>query len=326
MPMYSIVIPVYNVERYLEACVASVVNQTFQDFEILLVDDGSTDGSPALCDSIAGCDSRIRVIHQSNLGLGGARNTGIAHAQGEFIWCVDSDDTVTSDALEKIDAALKASEADCAVFDIAVVDEADILMQTERGFVGDQHIFTLKEQPQMVFAPNAACNKVFRKTVYRDSRISYPEHRYYEDLATIPALYLTVKSFVYLPVPLYRYIQHAGSIMHRSDREVKRADDICFALDRVCSVYRETGMFENYYDELCMLTVHHVFYLQRVRFIKQQADTGLLQKLESYTKERFPDFRRNPYLHQLTAKEKLVFILLCTKNYPLLRRLFSSRG
>ena len=97
----SVVIPVYNVMPYLERCVQSVVRQTYQNLEIILVDDGSTDGSGKLCDKIAGTDQRIRVIHQKNQGLSGARNTGIRQATGEYVVFLDSDDEwLLSDGLE----------------------------------------------------------------------------------------------------------------------------------------------------------------------------------------------------------------------------------
>ena len=100
-PEISIIVPVYKTERFLSACIASILAQTFTDFELILVDDGSPDSCPALCDAAAAKDSRIRVIHQKNRGLSGARNAGLDAAEGEWIAFVDSDDMLLPQALEK---------------------------------------------------------------------------------------------------------------------------------------------------------------------------------------------------------------------------------
>ena len=106
---FSVVIPVYNVASYLTGCVSSVLNSTETDYEIILVDDGSTDGrSGPLCDTLAArCPNRIRVIHQKNLGLGGARNTGLEAAQGEYLFFLDGDDTISPEALSILSQAVE---------------------------------------------------------------------------------------------------------------------------------------------------------------------------------------------------------------------------
>lgn len=115
--MISIVIPVYNVEKYLAECVDSVLNQTYTDYEIILVDDGATDNSGRMCDDYAGRDSRIRVIHQKNGGLSAARNTGMAAAKGEYIYFLDSDDFLEPSALEHLLATAQREAADVVFFD-----------------------------------------------------------------------------------------------------------------------------------------------------------------------------------------------------------------
>ena len=101
-PEISVIVPVYRVEKYLNDCIDSILAQTFTDFELILVDDGSPDGCPALCDAAAAKDSRIRVIHQKNRGLSGARNAGLDAAEGEWIAFVDSDDMLLPQALEQV--------------------------------------------------------------------------------------------------------------------------------------------------------------------------------------------------------------------------------
>lgn len=111
MPLISVIVPVYNVEDYLHQCIESIVNQSFADFELILVDDGSTDASSYICDKEAECDERIVVIHKTNEGVSATRNTGIECAQSKWIAFIDSDDTVKSDYLEKL--FQKAQQSDC---------------------------------------------------------------------------------------------------------------------------------------------------------------------------------------------------------------------
>ncbi len=114
-PAISIIVPVYKTERFLGACIASIQAQTFADFELILVDDGSPDNCPALCDAAAAKDRRIRVVHQKNRGLSGARNAGLDTARGEWVAFVDSDDTVTPDFCAKLYAAVQDTGAQMVV-------------------------------------------------------------------------------------------------------------------------------------------------------------------------------------------------------------------
>ena len=115
MAKVSVIIPIYKVEKYLSRCLDSVVNQTLEDIEIVLVDDGSPDSCPEICDRYAKKDSRIKVIHKKNEGLGYARNSGMLIATGEYIAFLDSDDYVSKDMYEKVYSELKRTDADCCV-------------------------------------------------------------------------------------------------------------------------------------------------------------------------------------------------------------------
>ena len=139
----SIIVPVYKTERFLSACIASILAQTFTDFELILVDDGSPDGCPALCDAAAAKDSRIRVIHQKNRGLSGARNAGLDAAEGEWIAFVDSDDMLLPQALEKAHSTAEKTGADVVLYGFAFTDE--------NGNVG---YLTFKLKIKEVFVPS----------------------------------------------------------------------------------------------------------------------------------------------------------------------------
>ncbi len=123
-PLLSIIVPVYKVENYLPKCIDSILAQTFTDFELILVDDGSPDDCPALCDAAAEKDARVRVIHQKNGGLSAARNAGLDAARGAWIGFVDSDDYIAPEMYEVLYQAVQSTGADLALCDYAEVDEA----------------------------------------------------------------------------------------------------------------------------------------------------------------------------------------------------------
>ena len=123
-PLLSIIVPVYKVENYLPKCIDSILAQTFTDFELILVEDGSPDNCPALCDAAAEKDARVRVIHQKNGGLSAARNAGLDAARGAWIGFVDSDDYIAPEMYEVLHQAVQSTGADLALCDYAEVDEA----------------------------------------------------------------------------------------------------------------------------------------------------------------------------------------------------------
>ena len=126
-PLLSIIVPVYDVERYLQKCIDSILAQTFTDFELILVDDGSPDNCPALCDAAAAKDARIRVLHQKNGGLSAARNAGLDVARGEWIGFVDSDDYISPEMYEILYKAVQSTGSDLALCDYVKVDETGAL-------------------------------------------------------------------------------------------------------------------------------------------------------------------------------------------------------
>ena len=129
--LVSIVLPIYNVEAYLDRCIRSVIGQTYGNLEIILVDDGSPDGCPALCDSWAARDPRIQVVHKQNAGLGMARNTGLDHATGEYIFFFDSDDYVAPDTVEKCVASARKYESQMVLYGLHRVDDGLRIVGTE---------------------------------------------------------------------------------------------------------------------------------------------------------------------------------------------------
>ena len=218
MPAISVIIPVYRVERYLDACVSSVLAQTFGDFEIILVDDGSPDGCPALCDAWARKDPRIRVIHRENGGLSAARNTGIEAAKGQFLTFVDSDDLLEPDTLRRAWEAQRQYSADLVVYNLVYVDENNRPLASPDFTVFRDEVLDEAEVWRRYFALEeqkiyyvVAWNKLYRAELFRELR--YAEGKRYEDQFLMPRLLAQCGRIACLAYPGYRYVQRGGSIM-----------------------------------------------------------------------------------------------------------------
>lgn len=214
-PLLSIIVPVYDVERYLPKCMDSILAQTFTDFELILVDDGSPDNCPALCDAAAAKDARIRVLHQKNGGLSAARNAGLDVARGEWIGFVDSDDYIAPEMYETLYKAVQSTGADLALCDYVKVDETGALC-TQTHVAVPQKSLTGRELLQKAYwtTVQIACNKLYHRTIF--AQLRYPVGKLNEDFFVIPEICLNTQKAVVVPDVLYYYVQRGDSIMGKS--------------------------------------------------------------------------------------------------------------
>jgi glycosyltransferase involved in cell wall biosynthesis len=324
MPKVSIVVPVYNVKDYLVKCVDSLLGQTVEDFEILLVDDGSTDGCAELCDRLTERDPRIRVIHQENKGLGGARNTGIREAKGEWLLLEDSDDWIEPQVLEKTLEAGEREHADMVVFGFRSVNEEG---ETLRSYVDDMPMnrgLSVKEHKEVLLTPPSAVNKLYRAELFRSTGIQYPNRVWYEDTRTTPKLIAAAERVVFLDYIGYNYLQRQGSIMNNA--KIERNVEILDALDDVLTYFSDQGLFEEYRDELEFLTFSHVSMQARMRVAQIDPKNKLLPRFEAYGKEKFPNYMKNKYMSTLNRKQRIVVFLLERRMYRTVALLFKLKG
>ncbi|MDE5640330.1 glycosyltransferase family 2 protein [Bifidobacterium castoris] len=216
-PLVSIIVPIYNVEHYLDDCVQSIVDQTYPDLEILLVDDGSPDGCGAICDAWAEKDARITALHKPNGGLSDARNYGIDRAHGEYVYCVDSDDWIQPNLVERaLDVALD-TDSDLVVFeynsasdDGSVVRPSDDVQKfpSEGRRSSEQALKLLWDDK----VQNFAWSYLVHRSVY-DTGIRFPKGYLMEDMGTAYLLYDAANAVYFLPEPLYNYRVRPNSIL-----------------------------------------------------------------------------------------------------------------
>ena len=213
---FSVVIPVYKVEKYLDMCVQSVIEQTYSDLEVILVDDGSPDQSGLMCDQWAEKDSRIRVVHQENGGLSAARNTGIRHASGDYILFLDSDDWWENNTvLETVATYLEHTSVDVVNFNYRKSYDGvlqspyfDEMLPTSPG---PESLSQIVQGDRWV---NGACNKAFSRKMLTDNEIYFRLGITSEDIDWTLRVALNAKTFAFVNVCVFVYRQHSASISH----------------------------------------------------------------------------------------------------------------
>lgn len=229
MKKISIIVPVYKVEKELDRCVQSLQKQTYKNIEIILVDDGSPDCCPKLCDQYALEDNRIRVIHKENGGLSDARNTGLNLAVGEYVLYVDSDDYIELDACERFVDVIKMQDVDIVVGN-AIMEKPDacemmVHTATPSGVLYDAKDFIKKAIcAYQWYAP--ACFNLYRRNYLLENKLYFKKGIYFEDVQMLPRVFLPAKKIACIDGIFYHYIIRENSIMTSEKDEKKKNDSI----------------------------------------------------------------------------------------------------
>lgn len=239
--MISVIVPVYKVEKFLSICVQSIQMQTYSDWELILVDDGSPDCCGEMCDQFACQDPRIRVVHKTNGGLADARNAGTAVALGEYIVYVDSDDWVAPQMLELLLTQAQSTSADVVVCDLLKTSNEDVTFPPAHGavqeFTGPQAMERMLYQTGF---DTSACGKLYCAELVK--KFPFPKGKLYEDLFTVYKILFAARRVVWLPQVLYAYRKNPDSIMNRSFDcrnldELDAADEIVAFVQHNCPQY-----------------------------------------------------------------------------------------
>lgn len=322
---FSLIIPVYNVKEYLETCVNSVLAQNYRDLEIILVDDGSTDGvCPALCDQIAAAHpDLIRTVHQPNGGLGEARNTGIRISKGEYLAFLDSDDTLLPGFFESMEQLIDEFDCDIVDFGMQSVDVEGNVLSSFGGELPERTPLSLSDTPELLMLLPNVVRRVYRRSLFFDNGIWYPARVWYEDLRTTPKLFALAGSVVSVAQPYYAYLAREGSITRNTN--VDRNAEIIDAFEDLRVWFSERGLWELYRQEFHRLAVDHVLLAASVRVLREDPSHPLLQRFQDYLEELFPDGGNNPRLDSLPRKHKLIMHLLRGHHYKTVKAMFDLK-
>lgn len=302
-PLISVIVPIYKVERYLKKCIDSIINQTYKNLEIILVDDGSPDSCPKICDEYEKKDSRIKVIHKQNGGLSDARNAGIDVAKGDYIAFVDSDDYIEQDMYEMLYTILKKYNADISISSRYIVNEdGKRFAYTSK----DSNILDMdaKEALRRIFSfkdfDMSSCDKLYNIRLFKDIR--YPCGKLNEDYYVIPQLFHKSKKIVYIPIPLYNYLQRQGSITKGKEVKLDIIDASKFLFEFYNKNYKELLYVADTILAFAYVSVvnNHIINGKKMNNdLKQEAKTVVRQKLVSVLKNE-----------NITVTKKLQIFLL----------------
>lgn len=315
----SIVIPIYNVEKYLDRCLTSVKNQTYTNIEVICVDDGSTDSSLKIAQSYSEDNEKFIILTKTNGGLSDARNFGINHSSGEFLFFLDSDDWLDDNAIEYLVSKSISSQSDVVV--------CDLLYEYENGIKkvstgGDFTCIDLNENNNVIGINNSACNKLYKSELFLNRK--FIKGLWYEDLATIPLVLLESKRISKISKPLYHYFQRESSIVHSENIKVF---DIYSALDEIHNVIKTFDNNDGLMKEYKKLLIIHGLDIttQRIRYFSNNRTTYLKKNL-SYLSKRYRFWFLNRTILSFDKKKKILFLLLFLRQYKIVLWLFDRKG
>jgi glycosyltransferase involved in cell wall biosynthesis len=289
-PGVSVIVPVYNAEQYLNKCLGSILAQTFNNFECILVDDASPDNCPAICDEYAAKDNRFKVIHKNrNEGSSQARKTGLEYSSGKYILFIDSDDYIEVNMLEEMYSMAASQDYDMAYCDFYYHNDSNDIINKKVPVLSDNFIMNIKESIlDFGIDGGAVWNKLIKKTIY--DNITFPIYGYAEDKhITTQTLYLS-KKIGYVNKFLYHYQFHQNSYMNDLKRELKKHRE-------ASNNFREVFGFleKNYGKDLCLfepeLTKRREQFKKSIRIkiiikmiLRSVLPSVVYQKLKEYKK------------------------------------------
>ena len=262
-PYFSVILPVYNVAPYLERCIGSILTQNFEDYEIILVNDGSTDISGQICDGYAEKYPNIRVIHKSNGGLASARNAGLELAEGEYVWWVDSDDWIEPGALEQLHKASCDNKPDIVKFHYFRVEKEsqEIPCNIEPGeYVGEEAVGKLLHKAFYNTGKYllSACFHMYRRSFLKRTNVTFiPEKKvgsedYLFNLCVLPM----AQSVCVLAAPLYSYFLREGSLTQTYKKDLLERYECLYAM--LSEAYQRAGVFRQYQKGISFFYVWHL--------------------------------------------------------------------
>ena len=315
MPKVSVIVPVYNVEKYIEKCLNTLVNQTLQDIEIIVVNDGATDNSEKIINEfLEKYPEKIVYLKKENGGLSDARNFGIPYAKGEYIAFVDSDDYVETFMYEEMYEIAKKENSDMV--------ECDFIWEyPNKSRIDTGEIYNnKKEMAQKVRV--VAWNKLIKKSILDETKIEFPKGYRYEDLEFTYKLIPYLDKVSFLKKPCVHYIQRDNSISNTQNERTKEIFDI---LDHIIDYYKEKGIYEEYKTELEYTYTRIVLCSSLLRMCKvkdKEIKKKLLNLAWDNLNNRFPNWKKNKILKESKSKKDLYMKSINKTTYKIYTKIF----
>lgn len=289
MPKVSVIVPIYNVEKYLEKCINSLLSQTLEDIQIILVNDGSKDNSGNIAKEYEKNNKdRVIYVEKENGGLSDARNYGLKYANGDFIAFLDSDDYIEKNAYEEMYNKAIEENADYV--------ECDFIWEFPNKIRVDKQYPYKNKKEMLSFVRVVAWNKLIKRQLIIDNNLEFPKGLRYEDVEFTYKLIPFINKFAYVDKPFIHYVQREGSIANVQN---ERTAEIFTVLDNVIEFYKKNNIYEKYRDELEYNYARYLLCSSLKRMCKIKAKT-IREKLLTESWERlnlnFPNWKENVIL------------------------------
>ncbi len=317
----SVIVPVYNLESYVEKCLDSLVNQTLEDIEIIVINDGSQDKSQKIIENYEKAyPQKVRYYIKENGGQGVARNLGLQVAKGEYISFVDGHDYLMPDALENM---YQLSEEKGA--DICICDYKEIYEDGTEHYVKEVEDGGLKEMKKSyIMAMPGFCNKLFRRSFLEKIQFRFLPIRAYEDFACYAPVGLKAEHIAYYSEPAYCYVIRSGSTM-QPEKMSKRLLEIFPAEEHLRKQLEELDADKEYHEELEYMYIQHMLHAASLRFLRYKGQTHHLQAIREIMKQQYPNWKDNMYFGERETKYKIMCSLLYHRLYCIIRLLSKKK-
>lgn len=302
----SVIVPVYNVEKYIKKCLNSLVNQTLDEVEIVVVNDGSPDNSQKIIDEYTEKYKNVKSYVKKNGGLSDARNYGIKKATGKYISFVDSDDYIRKDMLEKMyNYAIQKN------FDVVVCDSINVYGDGTEILIKSNNNYSDNDVKNYIISPPMACTRLFKKSIF--DKIEFKKNIYYEDLEMTPKVVNLTKRMGFVSEGLYYYVQRDGSIMKQNVFN----DKLLNIFDVLKS--NKDLLEKEFPQEIEYMYITHLLRTASLRFLDYDNGKEYVYKIHNIMKEYFPKWKNNEYYKKSSFKLRTICILAYNRNILLLK-------
>lgn len=272
---FSLVVPVYNTEKYLKKCLDSIVNQSYDDFEVIVVNDGSPDNSQAIIDEYVKKDIRVKSYTKPNGGLSDARNFGIKKTTGDFLLFIDSDDYIEQDLL--LNLSKVSQESDIIRFNVNLVDENYELIRKARHYTSIENASFKGLLEVDLFQP--ACFYAYSTKFWKKYNFEFAKGRIHEDFGLIPYITLVASKICMLDYYGYNYLQRTGSIMNGAEKALRRAYDMLYHFDTLEKTINALNNVSSQDKSLCLSYIANNV-ISMVRFLDEANKNEYISELK----------------------------------------------
>ena len=317
----SIIIPVYNVEKYIGRCLESLVTQLVEGCEVIIINDGSKDSSGDILDSYAEKYSQIQVFHIPNGGVSNARNLALEKACGEFVWFIDSDDYVEETAVQRVLGAIeKYQTADLFIYDAIVVNEKNERTKDLTCNVACGKPLESTSNRELILANTSLWNRIYRRDVITKEGLMFETNiTIAEDLLFNYQYLLACRNIYYLNETVYFYVERKNSAMSGAgkNRDVQKVFEI------LLEYYKEKGVYQTFQEEIEYLVIYHYFLVTSVRILRCGLGREECSKVQDWFQQQ--NIRvsfKNSYVGNMKKSHKLLIVLLKLRCYKLISMMF----